>query len=46
MECLLGPDAVIWRTLIWACKVHGDAKRAEDLMKQHLGTSDGSRKFK
>ncbi|XP_027356064.1 pentatricopeptide repeat-containing protein At4g21065-like [Abrus precatorius] len=29
------PDAVLWRTLIWACKVHRDAERAERLMK-HL----------
>lgn len=29
------PDAVIWRTLIWACKVHADTERAERLMK-HL----------
>ncbi|KAL2346104.1 hypothetical protein Fmac_000104 [Flemingia macrophylla] len=27
------PDAVLWRTLIWACKVHGDVQRAERLMK-------------
>ncbi|CAJ1973057.1 unnamed protein product [Sphenostylis stenocarpa] len=27
------PDAVLWRTLIWACKTHGDADRAERLMK-------------
>src|ERR1044072_2445387 len=30
------PDAVLWRTLIWACKVHGDTDRAERLMKKHL----------
>lgn len=29
------PDAILWRTLIWACKVHADTKRAERLMK-HL----------
>ena len=29
------PDAVLWRTLIWACKVHGDTDRAEQFMK-HL----------
>ncbi|XP_058785642.1 pentatricopeptide repeat-containing protein At4g21065-like [Vicia villosa] len=29
------PDAVLWRTLIWACKVHADTERAERLMK-HL----------
>ncbi|KAK7278231.1 hypothetical protein RJT34_23257 [Clitoria ternatea] len=28
------PDAVLWRTLIWGCKVHGDADRAECLMKR------------
>ena len=28
------PDAVLWRTLIWACKVHGDINRAERLMKR------------
>ncbi|KAJ7978332.1 Pentatricopeptide repeat-containing protein family [Quillaja saponaria] len=29
------PDAVLWRTLIWACKIHGDTDRAERLM-EHL----------
>lgn len=33
------PDTVLWRTLIWACKVHGDADRAERLMK-HLEIQD------
>ncbi|KHN30095.1 Pentatricopeptide repeat-containing protein [Glycine soja] len=33
------PDAVLWRTLIWACKVHGDDDRAERLMK-HLEIQD------
>ncbi|KAI5402425.1 pentatricopeptide repeat-containing protein At5g43790 [Lathyrus oleraceus] len=28
------PDAVLWRTLIWACKVHAGTKRAELLMKR------------
>ncbi|XP_031380814.1 pentatricopeptide repeat-containing protein At4g21065-like [Punica granatum] len=28
------PDAVMWRTLIWACKVHGDCQRSIRLMKQ------------
>lgn len=28
------PDAVLWRTLIWACKIHGDADRAARLMKE------------
>lgn len=27
------PDAVLWRSLIWACKVRGDVERAERLMK-------------
>ncbi|XXG66702.1 hypothetical protein AAC387_Pa06g0225 [Persea americana] len=30
------PDAILWRTLIWACKIHGDIHRGERLMKQHL----------
>ncbi|KAL1363867.1 hypothetical protein HN51_012028 [Arachis hypogaea] len=29
------PDAVLWRTLIWACKLHGDTDRAGRLVK-HL----------
>lgn len=33
------PDAVLWRTLIWSCKVHGDTDRAKRLMK-HLGLED------
>ncbi|KAF7810860.1 pentatricopeptide repeat-containing protein [Senna tora] len=33
------PDAVLWRTLIWACKVHEDTHRAEHLMK-HLKLQD------
>ncbi|KAK6946287.1 Pentatricopeptide repeat [Dillenia turbinata] len=28
------PDVVLWRSLIWACKIHGDTDRAERLMKQ------------
>lgn len=28
------PDAVLWRTLIWASKVHGDMDRGERLIKQ------------
>ncbi|KAE9586635.1 hypothetical protein Lal_00004981 [Lupinus albus] len=28
------PDAVLWRTLIWACKVHGDIDRAERFVKK------------
>lgn len=30
------PDTILWRTLIWACKIHGDVDRGERLMKQHL----------
>lgn len=30
------PDTILWRTLIWACKLHGDVDRGERLMKQHL----------
>ncbi|XP_030450119.1 pentatricopeptide repeat-containing protein At4g21065-like [Syzygium oleosum] len=33
------PDAVMWRTLIWACDVHGDIERGERLMK-HLQLSE------
>ncbi|RWR89671.1 pentatricopeptide repeat-containing-like protein [Cinnamomum micranthum f. kanehirae] len=29
-------DAILWRTLIWACKIHGDINRGERLMKQRL----------
>ncbi|KAK9667330.1 hypothetical protein RND81_14G248700 [Saponaria officinalis] len=28
------PDAVLWRTLIWACKIHDDSDRAEHLIKE------------
>ncbi|KAL9231671.1 hypothetical protein vseg_006867 [Gypsophila vaccaria] len=28
------PDAVLWRTLIWACKIHGDSDRAERLIQE------------
>ncbi|XP_074275431.1 pentatricopeptide repeat-containing protein At4g21065-like [Silene latifolia] len=28
------PDAVLWRTLIWACQFHGDCNRAERLIKE------------
>lgn len=28
------PDAVLWRALIWACKLHGDTDRAERLIKE------------
>lgn len=27
------PDVVLWRTLLWACKVHGDIDRSERLLK-------------
>ena len=33
------PDAILWRTLIWACNVHGDNARAKCLMK-HLGLQE------
>ncbi|KAJ4973679.1 hypothetical protein NE237_006853 [Protea cynaroides] len=29
------PDAILWRTLIWACRVYGDTERGERLM-SHL----------
>ncbi|KAL5563055.1 hypothetical protein UlMin_032802 [Ulmus minor] len=34
------PDAVMWRTLIWACKVHKDMNQAERLIShlEHLKT--------
>ncbi|PKA61471.1 Pentatricopeptide repeat-containing protein [Apostasia shenzhenica] len=28
------PDAVLWRTLIWASMIHGDSERAERLMEK------------
>lgn len=28
------PDEVLWRSLIWACKIHGDTDRAERLIKE------------
>ncbi|KAF5183475.1 Pentatricopeptide repeat-containing protein [Thalictrum thalictroides] len=28
-------DSVVWRNLIWACKVHGDKDRSDRLMNQH-----------
>lgn len=28
------PDEVLWRSLIWACKIHGDTNRAERLIKE------------
>lgn len=33
------PDTVLWRTLVWGCKVHKDTDRAERLMK-HLGLQE------
>lgn len=38
------PDPVMWRTLIWACRVHEDSQRSNRLMKhlelQDLGPDD------
>ncbi|XP_071699566.1 pentatricopeptide repeat-containing protein At5g43790-like [Rutidosis leptorrhynchoides] len=31
------PDAVLWRSLIWGCKVHGDTYRLERLIKHVEG---------
>ncbi|PIA52780.1 hypothetical protein AQUCO_01000563v1 [Aquilegia coerulea] len=31
----IDPDSVVWRNLIWACKIHGDKDRANRLMNQH-----------
>ncbi|KAM7259868.1 hypothetical protein ACFE04_015609 [Oxalis oulophora] len=28
------PDGVMWRTLIWACKIHGDTDKGERLMEK------------
>ncbi|KAL8192256.1 hypothetical protein R6Q57_027923 [Mikania cordata] len=36
------PDAVMWRSFIWGCKVHGDIKRVEHLIKYLEGTKMGS----
>lgn len=33
-KMLIQPDAVLWRTVIWACKIHGDTNRAERLIKE------------
>nr|XP_043610144.1 pentatricopeptide repeat-containing protein At4g21065-like [Erigeron canadensis]XP_043610145.1 pentatricopeptide repeat-containing protein At4g21065-like [Erigeron canadensis] len=33
------PDAVLWRSLIWGCKVHGDSERLEHLIKHFEGSS-------
>ncbi|XP_028767938.1 pentatricopeptide repeat-containing protein At4g21065-like [Neltuma alba] len=33
------PDAILWRTLIWACNIHGDTTRIKRLMK-HLGLQE------
>lgn len=32
----IDPDRVIWRTLAWASKIHGDTGRAERLVREHL----------
>ncbi|KAF8408233.1 hypothetical protein HHK36_007378 [Tetracentron sinense] len=32
-EMPIEPDTVLWRTLIWACKVHKDTDRSKRLMK-------------
>lgn len=29
----IDPDVVLWRTLLWGCKVHGDVERSECLVK-------------
>ncbi|XP_068642493.1 pentatricopeptide repeat-containing protein At5g66520-like [Aristolochia californica] len=34
------PDAVLWRTLVWACNVHGDTDQGELLMNQNLLQTD------
>ncbi|XP_021738682.1 pentatricopeptide repeat-containing protein At4g21065-like [Chenopodium quinoa] len=33
-KMLIRPDAVLWRTVVWACKIHGDNDRAERLIKE------------
>lgn len=33
-KMVIQPDAVLWRTVIWACKIHGDTDRAERLIKE------------
>lgn len=30
------PDTILWRTLIWACKIYGDTDRGERLMNKQL----------
>ncbi|VFR02894.1 unnamed protein product [Cuscuta campestris] len=30
------PDAVMWRTLIWGCKIHGDEERSERIVQELL----------
>ncbi|XP_020585836.1 pentatricopeptide repeat-containing protein At1g08070, chloroplastic-like [Phalaenopsis equestris] len=35
-------DAVLWRTMIWASKLHGDEERAERLMEERLLLEIGS----
>lgn len=34
------PDSVIFRSLIWGCKVHGDTERLDHLIKHLQGTCD------
>lgn len=29
----IDPDVVLWRTLLWGCKVHGDVERSKRLLK-------------
>ncbi|XP_059314815.1 pentatricopeptide repeat-containing protein At4g21065-like [Lycium ferocissimum] len=29
----IDPDVVLWRTLLWGCKIHGDVERSERLVK-------------
>ncbi|PHT35270.1 hypothetical protein CQW23_27070 [Capsicum baccatum] len=29
----IDPDVVLWRTLLWGCKIHGDVERSERLLK-------------
>ncbi|XP_058087851.1 pentatricopeptide repeat-containing protein At4g21065-like [Magnolia sinica] len=36
------PDEVLWRMLIWACKIHGDTIRGEHLMNQQLLNMDSN----
>ncbi|KAK6916604.1 DYW domain [Dillenia turbinata] len=38
-KMIIKPDLVLWRNLIWACKIHEDTDQAERLMK-HVGLLD------